>query len=75
MTRNESPGETRWTEHLARAAESFARELRGTVPEDFSGHARGSMREALMAVRSLLDLGIERLDEKGKAEPRKVEVE
>jgi hypothetical protein len=65
----------RWTEHLARAAESFAAELRGTVPQDFSSHARGSLREALMAVRSLLDAGIERLEREERPTPRKVEVE
>lgn len=75
MTPRGKDPEPGWTEHLARAAESFAKELRGTVPEDFSGHARGSMREALLAVRSLLDVGIERLEKEEKSTPRKVEVE
>jgi hypothetical protein len=75
MAPNETPPEPRWTEHLANAAEAFARELRGSVPQDFSGHARGSMREALLAVRSLLDAGIERLEREEKAEPHRVEVE
>lgn len=75
MTTNDPGSEPRWTEHLARAAEAFAQELRRTVPEDFSGHARGSMREALLAVRSLLDIGIERLEKEEKEKARKVEVE
>ena len=68
-------GDVRWTEHLARAAEAFADELRGSVPEDFSSHARGSVREALLAVRSLLDGGIDRLEAEEKKSPRKIEVE
>ena len=75
MIPNEAGPEPRWTEHLARAAEAFARELRHTVPEDFSSHTRDSMREALLAVRSLLDLGIDRLEHEEKTRPRKVDVE
>ncbi len=76
MPENETSREPRWTEHLARAAEAFAVELRSCVPEKFSDHARGSLREGLLAVRSLLDTGIERLEQEEKrAEPRKVEVE
>ena len=76
MNAKQPEGEPRWTEHLARAAEAFAHELRGCVPENFSDHARGSLREALLAVRSLLDTGIDRLEEEeGKAKPQKVEVE
>ena len=75
MSPKETDQDPRWTEHLARAAELFAAELRQCVPGEFSGHARGSLREALMAVRSLLDLGIERLEQEEKTEPRKVEVE
>jgi len=51
-----------WTEHLARAAEAFARELRERVPEEFTKHARGSLKEGLLAMRSLLDAGIERIE-------------
>lgn len=57
------PAETAcWTEHLARAAEAFAHEMRGRVPEEFTKHARGSLKEGLLAMRSLLDAGIERIE-------------
>jgi hypothetical protein len=75
MTPKEASQDVRWTEHLARAAEAFASELRGVVPDDFSGHARGTLREALLAVRSLLDTGIDRLEKQEPSKPRKVEVE
>jgi hypothetical protein len=67
----------RWTEHLCRAADAFAREMRGVVPDDFSRHARGSFREALLAIRSIVDTGIQKLDEEDAAKkgPRKVKVE
>jgi hypothetical protein len=76
MTTKRTRAEPPWTEHLARAAESLAGELRRSVPGEFSDHARGSLREALLAVRSLLDRGIERLaEDERQAKPRKVEVE
>ena len=53
------------------AAEAFAAELRGVVPDDFSSHARGTLREALLAVRSLLDTGIDRLETQEPKKPRK----
>ena len=67
----------RWTEHLMRAANAFAREMRGVVPDEFSQHARGSVREGLLAIRSLIDASIERLDrEEQRQQPaRKIEVE
>lgn len=75
MSTRKARPEPRWTEHLARAAEALAVELRGGVPEDFSDHARGSLREALLALRSLLDAGVARLEQEEQASPRKIEVE
>jgi hypothetical protein len=78
-TSHETAAEDRWNEHLMRAVDAFAREMRGVVPDDFSKHARGTLREALMAVRSLIDTGIDKLDDEEADErtrqPRKVEVE
>jgi len=69
-------GDPRWTEHLARAAEAFAREMRGAMPEEFAKHARGSLHEALLAIRSLIDAGIERIErEEGAMKAKKVKVE
>jgi hypothetical protein len=65
----------RWTEHLMRAANAFAREMRGVVPDEFSQHARGSLREGLLAIRSLIDSSIERLDREEQAPAHKIEVE
>ena len=66
----------RWTEHLVRAADAFAREMRGVVPDGFSEHARGSLREGLLAIRSLLDAGIAQLEREEKAQTgRKIEIE
>lgn len=74
--RAEGAPEVRWPEHLARACEAFASEMRDCVPREFARHARGSVREALLAVRSLIDAGIEKIDRESKdAEPRKVPVE
>ncbi len=72
----ERPAEDpRWTEHLMRAVHAFAWEMRGAVPDEFSRHARGSVREGLLAVRSLIDSSIERLDRDEQQPARKIEVE
>jgi hypothetical protein len=74
--REAPPRDTQWTQHLVRAIEAFGREMRDVVPDDFSKHTRGSMREALLAVRSLIDASIERLDcKEGPPEARKIEIE
>jgi hypothetical protein len=71
-----SPDLGSWTEHLARAAEAFAHEMRGSVPAEFTKHARGSVREGLLAMRSLLDAGIERIDREQRGQTvRRVKVE
>jgi hypothetical protein len=67
--------DARWTEHLCRAADAFAAEMRGAVPPEFTKHAQGSMREALLAVRSLVDTAIDRMDREAKPKARKVDVE
>ncbi len=74
--RKDAAAEPRWTIHLARAADAFCAEMRGVVPDEFSKHARGSVKEALLAVRSLIDAGIERCEaEPRKPKARKIEVE
>jgi hypothetical protein len=66
----------RWTEHLMRAADAFAREMRGVVPDGFSEHARGSLREGLLAIRSLIDAGIDQLEKQEQAQTgRKIDIE
>ena len=75
MDTNEPGDHGRWTDHLARACDAFVTEMRQAVPDGFSTHARGSMREALMAMRSLLDAGIDHLETKPEQTARKVEVE
>lgn len=66
----------RWTEHLARAAEAFAHEMRGAMPEEFTKHARGSLHEALLAIRSLIDAGIQKIErEEAAIKAKKVKVE
>ena len=65
MEQQEEPKESaelRWSEHLVRAVEAFAREMHGAMPPEFARHARGSAREGLLAIRSLIDAKIARID-------------
>ncbi len=41
------------------------------IPEDFKSHMRAARREQLLAVRSLIDAAIERMDEGDKSDRRR----
>ena len=59
---------------LARDYAEFKRRLRLKgieIPQEFEGHLRSARREVLLALRSLLDERIKRLEE-SEARPRKV---
>lgn len=62
-----------WVEHLSKAFEAFIRDLRGVLPEETHKHLQASRKELLLALRSLLDREIEKLEEEPK-KARKVEV-
>lgn len=65
-----------WRKHFAKGFDALFDELKDTVPADFKTHTKNSIKEVLLAMESLLDKGIERLEEKGgsKKSPKKVEV-
>ena len=45
------------------------------VPEEIKSHIRAARKEMLLAMRSLIDSALTRLDEKKKGNPSKIEVE
>lgn len=53
-----------WMEHLNKAFDSFFKEMKDLVPEETYGHFKNSRREFLLALRSLLDKKIEKLEKK-----------
>lgn len=53
---------------LAREAETAFRDV---LPSEFWQHRRAAHREALLAVRSLLDAAIERVDREPAARPQR----
>jgi hypothetical protein len=68
--------EMHWTEHLSKAVEGFFDDLKGKVPEEFKTHAKASIKEMLLAMKSILDKGIEALEEKEERKRvKKVKVE
>jgi len=52
-----------------------ARGLASYLPEKFAGHMRTAVREMLLANRALLDVALERLEEKPRRKATKIEVE
>lgn len=64
-----------WVEHLGKACESFVQEMKGVLPEEAYKHLRASRKEFLLAVRSLIDRRIERLEKEPQKKARRVEVQ
>jgi hypothetical protein len=58
------PDEAR--QHLRQAREEMHAGLRMLVPPEYIQHRRAARRETLLALRSLLDHALKRLDESGK---------
>lgn len=56
-----------WTSAMRDLEEGF----KGLLPEDFRKHRRAAKKEALLAVRSLLDAAIERLEKEPAPRTRK----
>ena len=77
MSDHEQPGSDRrmWMsdetrQHLRQAREEMRAGLRSLMPPlppEYIQHRRAARREALLAVRSLLDHALKHLDESGKA--------
>jgi|YelNatPaOPRAMG01_1025707.scaffolds.fasta_scaffold14081_3 hypothetical protein len=53
-----------WMEYLSKACDSFFKEMKGFIPEDTYEHFKNSRKEFLLALRSLLDRKIEKLEKK-----------
>ncbi len=72
---DEKPSHLEWVEYLGKAVEAFIRDVKGILPEETCEHLRGSRKEFLLAVRSLVDRQIDKLDKEGQAKARRVEVQ
>lgn len=55
----------------ATALRDLSKSIHGLLPEEFWRHKRAARREALLALRSLLDAAIERLEERPPATQRR----
>lgn len=60
-----------WRELLARTIAAFRAEACGMLPDDFKRHSRAASREMLLAIRSLIDVAIESLEEEERPKPAK----
>lgn len=60
--KNHIPEETR--KHYKKAREEMREAVKGFLPEGFIEHRRAAHREMLLAMRSLLDSAIQKMEEK-----------
>jgi len=77
---NEEAKEFVFEDWLAEGTKAFKAGFRkgrgkGLLPEEFRAHLRASRKEMLLAMRSLIDAAIERVEEKPKRKTTKIEVE
>ncbi len=76
MPKADEEKELTWEDHLAAAIKAFrkeAKQWRGDLfPEEFKTHRRAAQREMLLAMRSLIDAKIEKIEaaEKEKSAPK-----
>lgn len=68
--------------HIKEAGRAAVKQWKSLMPPEFWEHGRIARRETLLALRSLVDVAIERLEDKGSsapsnkpAPPRKAKVE
>lgn len=64
----------KWIEHLAQACDSFMEEMFSFVPEETKKHLKNARKEVLLALKSVIERRIEKL-EKPEKEIKKVKVE
>ncbi|MGQ9626004.1 MAG: hypothetical protein ACUVV0_03755 [Anaerolineae bacterium] len=76
MVKEEEKKEFVFEDWLEEGMEAFrARLRRGFLPEEFHEHLRAARKETLLAVRSLLDDAIRRMEEHPKKKATKIKVE
>ena len=77
-TKREEP---EFVQHSRAAGKAFVAQWKSLIPEEFWEHRRAARREGLLALRSLVDAAIERLEKpednppKRRRSSRKVKVE
>ncbi len=53
----------------------FGKEVKGALPEEFWEHRRAARRETLLALRSLLDVAIERTEKRERSAKKRTRIE
>ena len=75
------PETSEFGKHVKEAGRAAVKQWKSLIPPEFWEHGRVARRETLLAMRSLVDVAIEHLEEKGEAPskkpapPRKAKVE
>ena len=64
-----------WLAEGIKACKAGFRKGKEFLPEEFRAHLKASRKEMLLAMRSLVDAAIERVEEKPKKKTTKIKVE
>ena len=60
---------------IGKSLRSFKKELKELLPEEFWEHRRAARRETLLALRSLLDVAIERTEKRESTTKKRTRIE
>jgi|Deesub1362B_J571_1020462.scaffolds.fasta_scaffold29000_2 hypothetical protein len=66
--------EKKWVEYLSKAVDAFIDDMKTVVPDETKTHLRNSVKEFMLAIRTLIDRKIEKIEGEKKEEGHKVEV-
>jgi hypothetical protein len=59
-----------FVEHMKEAGKATVDQWKSLIPQDFWDHGKAARREVLLAMRSLVDSAIDRLESQGERAPQ-----
>ncbi len=62
--------EAKWMSYLGKAVDAFLEDVKGSVPDELKKHLKTSIKEMLLAARTVIDKGVEKLDTTEKLETK-----
>jgi len=66
--------EKKWLEYLSKAVDAFIDDMKTVVPDETKMHLRNSVKEFMLAIRTLIDRKIEKIEGEKREKGHKVEI-
>ncbi|MEN3044348.1 MAG: hypothetical protein ABDH37_03920 [Candidatus Hydrothermales bacterium] len=66
--------EKKWVEYLSKAVDAFIDDVKTLVPEETKVHLKNSFKELMLALKTIIEKKIEKLEGEKKIEGHRVEI-